>query len=317
MAKTTLDKKNKARSVSCLAPAKINLALHITGRRSDGYHTLESLVVFFEFGDRLTLSAHPKSDAAPKIELVISGRFTEPLVKLDQAENLVLRAAEKFLKTFEIVPEQVLHFELQKNLPIASGIGGGSANAAAALILLAEHFDIKDQAALTRLGAELGADIPMCLASQPLIAKGIGEILEPLTKFPSLSLVLVNPSITISTPEVFTALKKHDHAPLEKMPQNPEQLIDWLARQRNDLFAPALKILPRLEGVIAALNAQTGVHLARMSGSGATCFGIFDTIKNAKNAARQIAQTRPQWWVQSGQTLNEGGKEFYDRVEEH
>ena len=255
------------------APAKLNLALHVTGRRDDGYHLLDSLVVFARAGDEIQLRPGPLS-------LHLDGPFAPALTDED---NLCLRAARLAGGQADIT--------LIKNLPVASGIGGGSADAAAVLRGLARMGH-----ALPADPQRLGADMPVCLASRPARMRGIGERVEPLADFPPLHLVLVNPGIAIPTPQVFAALAWRDNAPLPPLPDftRADALPGWLAATRNDLQAPALTIAPVIADVLAALTAH-GASLARMSGSGATCFGIFADARAADIAA--AALSRHGWWA--------------------
>ncbi|SCY85151.1 4-(cytidine 5'-diphospho)-2-C-methyl-D-erythritol kinase [Paracoccus tibetensis] len=256
------------------APAKLNLALHVTGRRADGYHLLDSLVAFAAVGDEVALTPGP-------LALQIDGPFAAGLGT--DEDNLCLRAAR-------MVGGQA-RIRLTKNLPVASGIGGGSADAAAVL------------RALKRMGLELppaperlGADVPVCLASRPARMEGVGEIVTPLPPLPRLHLVLVNPGIAVATPRVFAALARKDNPPLPPVPRfaRASDLTAWLAQTRNDLEAPAIALAPQVREVLDALQAQ-GAGFARMSGSGATCFGIFATAGAAAEAAAALG--RPGWWA--------------------
>jgi len=254
-----------------LARAKVNLCLHITGRRDDGYHLLESIVVFPQIGDLLVQEGEG---------FHISGPFAEGLSRTD---NLVLRAAKMLgVKTG-------LH--LVKNLPVASGIGGGSADAAAALRLLANGTPPD--------GAALGADVPACLISQPLRMRGIGDKLDLLPPLPDYAMVLANAGVPVSTPEVFAALKNSQNPPCASLPAGLSQRVffEFIASQRNDLQAPALALCPEIAAVLAALKAQPTCALARMSGSGGTCFGLFQTVAEAEAAAEEISRHNPLWWV--------------------
>lgn len=255
------------------APAKLNLALHVTGRRADGYHLLDSLVVFARVGDLLRVS--PGRD-----HLTIDGPFASDVPQ--GQDNLCLRAARAMGASADI--------HLTKNLPVASGIGGGSADAAAVMrALVAEGF------ALPANPAALGADIPVCLSGQPRRMRGIGERLDPVPPVPPLPLVLVNPGVPLSTPAVFAALAQRDNPALPDPDwQDAAGLIRWLRATRNDLQAPAITLAPVIAQVLADLQGQ-GASLARMSGSGATCFGLFDDPQAAARAARALA--RPGWWV--------------------
>ena len=268
------------------APAKINLWLHVTGRRPDGYHELDSLVAFADVGDRL--SAAPAGD----LILTVSGPFAPALDA--GADNIVLRAARSLAAHCGIPAEAALR--LQKNLPVAAGIGGGSADAAAALRLCARLWraDIGNTA-MARLALDLGADVPACLAGTTARMTGIGEKLAPLDPAPPAApAVLVNSGTAVSTGQVFEALAGSFGSPAEDCGGD---LAVRTAANRNDLEAPAIAHVPDIADVLAALRAAPGLRLARMSGSGATCFGLFDGAAAAEAAARAIAAAHPSWWV--------------------
>ena len=279
------------------APAKVNLALHVTGQRADGYHLLDSLVVFTQLGDRLSLSA--SNDDRFSIE----GPFASALAGSDPASNLVLRARD-LLRTLHAAAFPV-SINLEKNLPVASGIGGGSSDAAATLRglekLYGKHMDRHD---LHASALTLGADVPMCLASRSLLARGIGEQIEYADGLPQLFMVLVNPGVEVSTPSVFRELKTRTNPPLPALPDKPtfDGLIEWLKGTRNDLETPAILAAPAIRAAIDALDHQQPA-LARMSGSGATCFGLFGTQAAAHNAAKAIASAQPSWFVKATKTL--------------
>ncbi|WP_299867550.1 4-(cytidine 5'-diphospho)-2-C-methyl-D-erythritol kinase [uncultured Hoeflea sp.] len=285
------------------APAKINLALHVTGQRDDGYHLLESLVVFTTLGD--VVSATP--DAADG--LVVEGPEASALAGEAQTDNLVARARD-VLRQAALAKGKAagpVNIRLDKRLPVASGIGGGSADAAATLQLLAELWDYHpDHEAMMRLGLRLGADVPMCLAGRPLLARGIGEALTPTKLGFSLDLVIVNPRIGIATPAVFAALENSENPPLPQLPArgftDREALLAWLRQTRNDLQTPARGTVPAIADCLDALN-DAGARLARMSGSGASCFGIFDGPQAAQEAAARLQRTRPGWFVVATSTL--------------
>lgn len=271
-----------------LAPAKINLALHVIGRRADGYHLLESLVVFAELGDRITVSA------ADEDRFLVDGPFAA-LVPLDGA-NLVLRARDALRAAYPAHASRPVAISLEKNLPVASGIGGGSSDAAAAIRALARLWGLPATASeLVQLSLQLGADLPMCLTARPLVARGIGEELQPVDSLPCLALVLVNPGIGVETPKVFRALASRDNQPLAALPE-AAAIVEWLASSRNDLEAPAIAIEPSIADALGALR-RAGAAFARMSGSGATCFGIFDSPEAARDAAASIAAERPGWFT--------------------
>ncbi|WP_265515853.1 4-(cytidine 5'-diphospho)-2-C-methyl-D-erythritol kinase [Nitratireductor luteus] len=283
--------------MQCHAPAKINLALHVTGRRPDGYHLLESLVVFTEFGDLL------EAEDARQDSLSITGPQAARVPI--SGENLVVKARDMMRERFGAVTGTPVALHLDKQLPVAAGIGGGSANAAAALDLLCRFWKIDpDRQELNEIALALGADVPMCLAGQPLLARGIGEVLEPVQTLPRLAMLLVNPNLPLPTPQVFSALGRRDNEPLPELDfQNaPGGLARWLRASRNDLERPARELLPQINDVLDAIEKH-GAHLARMSGSGATCFGLFDHIEAARQAGEAIVARHPEWFVRATVTL--------------
>ena len=281
---------------SMIAPAKVNLALHVTGRRADGYHLLDSLVAFSCHGDLLEVEDGAEDD------FFVSGHFAAH-VPIGET-NLVTRARDLLRETFGERARAPVHLHLEKNLPVASGIGGGSADAAAALRLLVRHWRIDiDEATLAKLGLSLGADVPMCLSSKPLLARGIGEALEELPHFPALPLVLVNPNIPLSTPEVFSRLERRDNPPLSPLGAFTDTVsaAHWLKEARNDLEDPACQLVPQIEDARDALR-RAGALFARMSGSGATCFGVFSTRPEADQAAALLEERHPDWFVLATET---------------
>lgn len=271
---------------SCeFARAKINLCLHVTGRRSDGYHLLDSLVVFADVGDLLT------AESATGLSLKITGPEAAGLTADD--DNLVLRAARS-------MGARDLALRLEKKLPVASGIGGGSADAAATLRLLARMTGLPLPDAATVL--RLGADVPVCLAGQPVRMRGVGEELSPLPPLPSAWLVLVNPRLPVPTPQVFAALDRRENPPIADLPSaalaSVSTLAEWLSvKTRNDLVPPAQRIAPVLAEVQAALEQQSACRLARMSGSGGTHFGLFASQAAADAAASTLSAAHPGWWI--------------------
>jgi 4-diphosphocytidyl-2-C-methyl-D-erythritol kinase len=275
------------------APSKINLYLHVTGRRPDGYHLLDSLVVFAGAADRLT------AEPADALSLALTGPFAAGLEA--EPDNLVLRAARALAEAAGLPPRARL--TLEKNLPVASGIGGGSADAAAALRLLAGLWEVTIPAAtLHALATKLGADVPVCLASRPLRMQGIGEILSPAPALPGCGLVLVNPGEAVATPAVFRA-RTAPFSPEATLPSawpDAASMAADLARLTNDLEPPARSLCPAIDTVLAALAATPDCLLARMSGSGATCFGLYPTHAEAQSAARTLAQSHPTWWCWGG-----------------
>ncbi|MDO3434120.1 4-(cytidine 5'-diphospho)-2-C-methyl-D-erythritol kinase [Rhizobium sp. CBN3] len=278
------------------ARAKINLALHVTGQRPDGYHLLDMLVTFADCGDRLGFLP-AQADA-----FTLSGRFGETLAG-DGGTNLVLRARDLLREVVGGLAFPV-HIHLQKNLPVASGIGGGSADAAATLRGLMRLWGTGlPVETLAALALKLGADVPMCLESRPLIARGIGEEIEAVPDLPAFAMVLANPLKGVPTPEVFRRLTAKNNPPL-----NLAQTAGWLAAigaARNDLEPPAREAVPEIAAISAMLQAE-GALLARMSGSGATCFGIFADMAAARDAAAALHAARPDWYFQATETVSGG-----------
>jgi 4-diphosphocytidyl-2-C-methyl-D-erythritol kinase len=282
--------------------AKVNLTLRVVGRRVDGYHDLESVVAFADCADRVSLTPGAGLNLAT----------TGPLAQAcgEAADNLVFKAAQLLA---ERVPDLKLgDFTLDKVLPVAAGIGGGSADAAAALRLLAQANGLElDDPRLIEVARLTGADVPVCLASKACVMTGVGETLLPLS-LPKMPCVMVNPRIPVATKDVFKALGLRNGQLLVgftdvlRAPAWPEagaSLEDWveaLAAGSNDLEAPATRIQPVIGEVIAALNATNGAWLARMSGSGATCFAIYENTADAQRAAQKIQLDHPLWWVHSG-----------------
>ena len=270
--------------VQRIARAKVNLALHVVGRRADGYHLLDSLVAFADFGDVVTV------EPAPSLSLSITGPMAAGLSA--GPDNLVLKAAQMLGSPLGAA------ITLEKRLPIASGIGGGSADAAATMQALGALWGC----ALPDAGQvlALGADVPVCLAGQSCRMAGIGDQISPLA-LPPAHLVLVNPGVGLSTAAVFGALLRRDNPPLPPAAPMPDAvaLAAYLGHCRNDLEAPALSLVPQIGAVLAALQGQKGCLLARMSGSGATCFGLFASASAAEAAATALRAQSAAWWVQA------------------
>ena len=297
-------------SLTRIAPAKINLALHVVGQRADGYHLLESLVTFADAGDRIGFSLSGED------RFTISGRFSVdlPLTGDATAGNLVLKArdllrghlSEKGIKV------SAVHLHLEKNLPVASGIGGGSADAAATILGLLELWGTSiAPESLQQIALKLGADVPMCLDGRPLIARGIGEDIQPVTDFPSFPMLIVNPLKAVSTPVIFRLLKDKTKPPL-MMPQgkpSPDGWIDVLKGLRNDLEPPARDLEPEI-GVVSAALGLTGAYLVRMSGSGASCFGLYASTKARDEAAAILSSQNPNWYVLACNSVH--GEENHD-----
>lgn len=277
------------------APAKINLTLRVAGRRADGYHELRSLVVFADIGDRLT------ARSADDITLVLNGAFAPALQGED--DNLVLRAARALRDATGF--KGGAHLMLEKNLPVASGIGGGSADAAAALRALIRLWHVTPEPeALTRLALSIGADIPVCLQSKPAMMWGRGENLAFLDRLPRFWLVLVNPGVAVSTAAVFRGLSAPALAGPPDSPALPsfaslDELVSWLKDEGNDLESPARELAPEIDDVLASLGSTVDCRLARMSGSGATCFAVYPQEDAAREAVHVLKAAHPAWWVET------------------
>lgn len=287
--------------LSAFAPAKVNLYLHIVGRRDDGYHLLDSLVAFADIGDRVSAAA------ADGLTLAVGGPQAASLAGLGD-DNLVLRAARLFAGEIGR-PESAsgAALGLEKNLPASAGIGGGSSDAAATLRLLARLWNAApDTAALAALALRLGADVPACLAARPVWVGGIGERLEPAAGLPATGIVLANPRRALPTASVFRARTGAFSAAgrFAPMPESAAGLAAILAARRNDLTEAAQTLVPEIGRVIARLAGLPGALLARMSGSGATCFALFADRAAAIAAARELARAEPGWWSAGGALLD-------------
>lgn len=268
-------------AIEVFAPAKINLTLHVTGQRADGYHLLDSLVVFADFGDRLTL------EPGPEMAIDLSGPFAAG-VPVDE-RNLVWKAAQGAGWSGAV--------HLNKQLPHGAGIGGGSSDAAALLnALVAEGRDLPQDLPLS-----LGADLPVCMAARAARMQGIGELVTPI-ELPELPALLVNPGCHVPTGAVFSALAWRENPPMPQEIPSFETARDcaaWLKEQRNDLEIPAAYVAPEIDRVLADLRCTGNEMLSRMSGSGATCFALYSTTKAAHMAAYEIGAEHPDWWIQA------------------
>ncbi len=284
-----------AHPLTIAAPAKINLYLHVVGRREDGMHLLDSLVTFAALEDQI--SVRP----ADALTLEIAGPFAgalDPHAK----DNLIRRAAEDLASATGRPPHAAIR--LTKNLPVAAGLGGGSADAAATLRALIALWQIPPECFdLPGLALSLGADVPICLNNQPAFVGGIGERLTPAPNLPKFGLLLVNPGLPLATPQVFKTRTGPFSAAarFEEKPQDMAGLVDLLAERRNDLTTPAAQICPAISQVLAALEAIPGCRLARLCGSGATCFGLFDDQRAAAAAAKSLQPTR--WWLMATESI--------------
>jgi 4-diphosphocytidyl-2-C-methyl-D-erythritol kinase len=278
------------------APAKVNLTLHVLGRREDGYHELESLVVFADAGDRLSFTP------GAALDLDVSGPTADAAGA--SSDNLVLKAARALAE--RVGGLRLGRFRLEKHLPVAAGLGGGSSDAAAALRLLGRNNDLSlDDDRLHAAARATGADVPVCLAPRGRMMRGIGELLSATLRLPELPAVLVNPGVAVATRDVFTRLAappltaqpvRTDHVPAAA---NLDTVLSALSRGRNDLERPAIALQPVIGDVLARLRGLADCRLARMSGSGATCFGLFGSAQAARDAAQALQAAQPGWWVRA------------------
>ena len=279
-----------------LAPAKVNLTLAVLGRRADGYHLLDSLVVFAGIADRLTFAP------GPALSLNVRGETAEQAGPLD--DNLVLKAARGLAS--EVPGLELGRFTLEKRLPVAAGLGGGSSDAAAALRLLARANRRKpDSAPFLKVAPRIGADVPVCLDPRPRRMRGIGEALSAPLNMPKLAAVMVNPGVAVPTRDVFMELGLKPGGPVRRaaparaLPRGVEAFAEYLLKHGNDLEAPAIEVQPVIARVLRDIRESKGCLLARMSGSGATCFGIFESPRAANAAAKNLAAAQPKWWVKA------------------
>lgn len=262
------------------APAKVNLTLHVTGRREDGYHLLDSLVMFADVGD--TITVRPAKEPA----LILKGPMADALPR--DRTNLVVQAANAMGVTAQI--------QLEKNLPVAAGLGGGSSDAAAAFRALSE---MSGQPVPENL-VTFGADVPVCMLGTAARMRGIGNDIHSSLDLPMLHAVLVNPNLPVMTNEVFQRLRKHENPPMpDDLPEGAEarDLIAWMTDMRNDLEAPAIEAEPVIQHVFDALAVTPGCLLTRMSGSGGTCFGLYGDAETAASAAGRLHEDHPGWWI--------------------
>lgn len=271
-------------SKTITAPAKINLFLHITGKREDGYHLLQSLVVFANIGDEVTIE---ESDS---FSLTIENN---PNLPTDE-NNLITQAVRKVADVLYREPN--VKITVQKNIPVGAGLGGGSADAAAAIKALLSLWDKElSNEKLNRILIELGADIPVCYHGKSSLVEGIGEIINPLPAFPPIPAVLVHPDIFCETAKVFKNYSGNFSDPVS-IPDTFDDII-FLQEQRNDLAQAACTIVPEIQNTLDIINSQDGCKLSRISGSGSACFGLFKTREESEDAAKRIQKEKPDWWV--------------------
>ena len=282
------------------APAKVNLYLRVVGRRDDGYHLLDSLVAFAGLADRL------EAEAAGDLSLQLDGPFAYPLAVEVGDDNLVLRAARLLGVRMGVVPRARLR--LTKNIPVGAGLGGGSADAAAALRVLSTLWQVEPADADTAdIARELGADVPVCLAARTASVSGIGERVEAAPGLPACGLLLVHPLVPLPTAAVFRALAQRMPSPppaasltILRMPDTVTGLAQALATRGNDLTEAAVSMVPQIGTILATLHATPGCRYAAMSGSGAACFALYDDVMTAEAARLDVEQAHPAWWTYAG-----------------
>jgi 4-diphosphocytidyl-2-C-methyl-D-erythritol kinase len=268
-----------------LAPAKVNLTLRVVSRRADGYHELESLVAFADLADVVTFDPDAPSD------IEVAGPFAAATGPA--GENLVLEAAR-------LMRLDRGSFTLEKNIPVAAGLGGGSADAAAALRLIArERSTDMDNPRIRDAARQCGADVLVCLVPKARIMRGIGDVLSPPVAIPQLQAVLINPGVELATRDVFAVFDETtgNSRPIGDVPTELAGFVDWLKHYDNDLTRAATSRVPMIAEILRALKTQPGCQLARMSGSGATCFGVFESAGQARLAAERLQSQRQEWWV--------------------
>ncbi len=291
----------QTKTLTIFAPAKINLYLHVTGRLDNGYHALDSLVAFADIGDEIRIEP-----AALDFSFKMQGPYANAFGPKEfdaspNSSNLAVQAAWAISRAAQKIPN--VKITLTKNLPLASGIGGGSSDAAAVIWGLMEWWGIPRQSGyLPSLLASLGADVPVCLNCEPARLRGIGDIIDRVPPMPEIPVVLVNPGKSCPTAQVFARYSGTFREP-GKLPERLDTLADltaYIGAKENDLLAPACQVVPEIENVLRVLDFQAGCRLARMSGSGATCFGLFENEKHARDAAKNIKSENPDWWVRAG-----------------
>ncbi|MCG3269372.1 4-(cytidine 5'-diphospho)-2-C-methyl-D-erythritol kinase [Yoonia sp. I 8.24] len=283
-------------TIKAIAPAKVNLTLHVTGQRDDGYHLLDSLVVFAGVCDQLSATI------TPDLKISVHGPFSGG-VPTDES-NLMMRAAQVLRRVRGVIDGASL--TLEKHLPHAAGIGSGSSDAAITLAMLAELWGVAPLEADHPAVAALGADVPVCLAApNPMRMSGIGEELTPVPQLPACAIVLVRPKVAVPTAQVFAKMTNKNDAPMTPMPDGADYdaFVAWLREQRNDMQAAAQAIAPEISTVLAKLNSLPGVSVAGMSGSGATCFGLVKDMATARHVARIVQVSQMDWWVAPAEVL--------------
>ncbi|MCB1562266.1 MAG: 4-(cytidine 5'-diphospho)-2-C-methyl-D-erythritol kinase [Alphaproteobacteria bacterium] len=290
----------QTRTLTIFAPAKVNLYLHVTGRLDNGYHTLDSLISFADIGD--VVEIEPSQDFQFEIDGPFASQFgPKERDSSPHSSNLVVRAAWALAQVAQKAPN--VRARLTKNLPLGAGLGGGSGDAAALIWGLMDLWGISRQAHyLPGLMARLGADVPVCLPCRSARVRGIGDVLDPVPDIPEIPIVLVHPGKFCPTPDVFTLFAGTFKEPQSFPPAFAgfDDFTAFLEQRANDLLSPACEIVPEIPNVLHALEAQSGCALARMSGSGSACFGLFEDEGDAHKAVQAITEENPDWWAKAG-----------------
>ncbi len=291
----------QTKTLTVFAPAKINLYLHVTGRLDNGYHTLDSMVAFADIGDEIRIEP-ATLDFAFNVQGPYANAFNPKEIDASpNSSNLVVQAAWAVARAAQKIPD--VKITLTKNLPLASGLGGGSADAAAVIWGLCEWWGLSRQSAfLPSLMATLGADVPACLNCEPSRLRGIGDIIDPVPTMPEIPIVLLHPGKSCPTAQVFSRYSGEFREP-GKLPETLdtlEEITAFLESKHNDLYGPACGVVPDIENALRAMGAQAGCRFANMSGAGATCFGLFETEKHAGDAAKILGDENPDWWARAG-----------------
>ena len=286
-----------SKPISLLAPAKVNLFLHISGKRSDGLHLLDSLITFAGIYDSITIKP------SPELNLSLKGPFSNKNISIEN--NLVLKATKALAKYSNIEPK--IDIVVTKEIPVASGLGGASVDAAATLKLLKIYWDLNiGNRALYNIAENLGADVPACLVGKTIRVEGVGEILKEAKELPPCWFVFVNPGTQLITKEVFELRSDvfNNKYKNEKYPDNIHELEQMFSKTQNGLLKPAIQLVPEIELVIKKLRDTKNIIDARLNGSGATCFGIFPTENDAKIAVQTITKGNPHWWIKAAPLIN-------------
>lgn len=289
-------------NISYTAPAKINLFLHITNKLDNGYHLIESVMVFVDYGDELSITE------SQEFSFSVNGAYGKDIPSDDN--NIAIKALDLLIKKAGKEERPLLNITLKKNLPVGAGIGGGSSDAAALMKIVNKEcnlgFSIQE---LQEIGLNIGADIPVCLSCEPSFVSGIGEKILPLSNFPKKEILLVNPNLPLLTKDIFQMSVKQFSSSIEEKlislhkSKSMSEILNFLKEQKNDLQNSATSLVPEIVEIILLLESQKNCLFSRMSGTGATCFGVFEDKESCQNAMKNIQNLFPNWWVQSGSII--------------